>query len=72
MSRNGSNQFEEFAEVELFNAIFADLPSRGVSCTVISKAVKVMAKEKAKKKLLHTTLLDFATEELFYQLQLKS
>ena len=34
----------------------ADLPSRGVRCTVISKAVKVMVKEKAKKKLLHTTL----------------
>ena len=71
ISRNSPNQVEKFAEVELFNAIFADLPSRGVRCTVILKAVKIMAKEKAKKKLLHTTLFDFATEELFYQLQLK-
>ena len=43
----------------------ADLPSRGVRCTVISKAVKVMVKEKAKKKLLHTTLFHSATEEDF-------
>ena len=30
-----------------------------------------MAKEKTKKKLLHTTLFDFATEEELYQLQFK-
>ena len=51
--------------------LLADLPSRGVRCTVVSKAVKVMAKEKAKKKLLHITLFMVATEEEFYQLQLK-
>ena len=51
--------------------LLADLPSRGVSTTVISKAVKVMAKEKAKKKSLYTTLFVLRLKMILKKLERK-